>query len=228
MCGRVRLPTDYSEIKIQLRFSDLAAIPNLRASWNLAPTQDLLVAVHDNELGRAPQMMRWGLIPSWSKDDKPKFSSFNARAETIDTMPAFRGAWRHGHRCLIVTDGFYEWRKSDKQPFAIGRTDAKLTIMAGLWEAWRAPGSTETIRSCTVITTAANAMMSEIHDRMPVILSEADWPVWIGEAPATHALKGILVGCPDDVLKMWPVGKAVGNVKNDGPELAAMIGSGRA
>jgi putative SOS response-associated peptidase YedK len=118
MCGRARLAMDYAEIKIQLRLSELAPAPNLRPSWNIAPTQDLLTVMHGAE-GRVPQLVRWGLIPAWAKDGKPKLATFNARAETVATAATFRGAWRAGRRCLVVTDGFYEWRRSDRQPFLV-------------------------------------------------------------------------------------------------------------
>ena len=132
MCGRARLPNDYSEIKIQLKFSDEAMAPNLRPSWNIAPTQDMLVAIRDPESGaRIPAVMRWGLIPSWSKEPKMQYPTFNAKAETVDKLASFRGAWKAGRRCLVVTDGFYEWRKGDKQPFAIACVNDRLTIMAG-------------------------------------------------------------------------------------------------
>ena len=158
MCGRARLPNDYSEIKIELRLSDLAPAPNWRPSWNIAPTQDMLVVVRVAETGaRTPQIMHWGLIPSWSKEGKLKYPTFNAKAETVDTLASFRGAWKAGRRCLVVTDGFYEWRKGDKQPFAIARAKGKLTIIAGLRETWRSPAG-ETIKSCTVITTDSNTL----------------------------------------------------------------------
>jgi putative SOS response-associated peptidase YedK len=139
MCGRARLATDYSEIKIQLGLQDFEP-PNLRPSWNVAPTQDVLVVTLHPETGvRVSQKMRWGLIPSWSKEPKMKYPTFNAKAETVATLASFRGAWKAGRRCLVVMDGFYEWRKGDKQPFAIARVKNKLTVMAGLWEIWRAP-----------------------------------------------------------------------------------------
>jgi len=120
MCGRAKLPNDYSEIKIRLRFDDRFPAPNFKASWNIAPTDPMLTAVRDRETGtRRPVLMRWGLIPWWSKDMKLQFSTFNAKAETVSTTPAFRDAWKDGRRCLVVTDGFYEWRKPDKPPFAI-------------------------------------------------------------------------------------------------------------
>jgi putative SOS response-associated peptidase YedK len=221
MCGRVRLPEDYSEIKIRLRFDDLAPAPNLRPSWNIAPTQDLLTAIRDPASGaRLPALMRWGLIPAWAKDVKIGVSMFNARADTIAEKPAFKGAWRTGRRCLVVTDGFYEWRRGDKQPFAIARADAPFTVMAGLWEEWKSPAG-ERIRSCTIITTEANELLGALHDRMPVILAEQDWPAWLGEAAADEAaLKGLLRPYPSERMKLWPVGRAIGNSRNDGPELA--------
>ena len=113
MCGRTRLVTDYSETRIELRFDEDGRLLNYGPRWNIAPSEDLLVAVRDKSGKRRPAMMRWGLIPAWAKDTKIAFSTFNARAESIDTKPAFREAWRAGRRCLVVTDGFYEWRKTD-------------------------------------------------------------------------------------------------------------------
>ena len=120
MCGRVRLHNDYSEIKIQIGFADDAAAPNIAASWNVAPTQSVLVTVFDRETRqRKPEKMRWGLIPSWAKDLKIGYSTFNARAEGIETKAAFRGAWKAGRRCLVITDGFYEWRKTAKSKLPV-------------------------------------------------------------------------------------------------------------
>jgi putative SOS response-associated peptidase YedK len=139
MCGRVRLSNDYSEIKIKLKFGSTAAAPNLEPSWNIPPTGRMLVATYAQGGERISEIMRWGLIPSWAKDIKIGYSTFNARADTVSTKPAFRDAWRKGRRCLVVTDGFYEWRKSDKQPFAIGMADDDVMVMAGLWEEWTSP-----------------------------------------------------------------------------------------
>jgi putative SOS response-associated peptidase YedK len=224
MCGRVKLPEDYSEIKIIVRFDDLAPAPNFKPSWNIAPTQDLLVAARNPESGaRWPALMRWGLVPWFAKDIKAGAPLFNARADTIAAKPAFRDAWRAGRRCLVVTDGFYEWRRGDKQPFAISRADGPLTIMAGLWETWKSPAG-ERIRSCTIITTESNEVIGALHDRMPVILAEEDWPAWLGETPADEAaLKALLRPYPSERIKLWPVGPAVGNWRNDGPELAEPV-----
>jgi putative SOS response-associated peptidase YedK len=164
-------------------------------------------------------MMRWGLVPHFAKDPKIAYSTFNARADGVETKPAFRDAWARGHRCLVVTDGFYEWRKSDKQPFAIC-VKGDLTIMAGLWSVWRSPAG-EKIPTCTVITTDANELVAPLHDRMPVILPEATWPAWLGETPTgPDELRASLKPLPPDQLEVWPVDRRVGNVKNEGPDLA--------
>jgi putative SOS response-associated peptidase YedK len=179
----------------------------------------MLTAVLDKESGtRRPVLMHWGLIPSWSKEPKMKFATFNAKAETVSTLPTFKGAWQAGRRCLVVTDGFYEWRKSDKQPFAIACAGG-LTIMAGLWEKWHSPAG-EKLNSCTIITSDANEDIASLHNRMPVILAPDDWPRWLGEQPANEdELKGLLKPAPADMLKLWPVSKRVGSVKNNEPTL---------
>jgi putative SOS response-associated peptidase YedK len=117
----VRLTSDYSEIKIRLRFAPNSVAPNFEPNWNNPPTAPMLVAIRSVNGERVPKMMKWGLIPHWAKDDKLQYSTFNARAEEFTTKPAFRDAWTRGQRCLVVTDGFYEWKKLDakgrlKQP----------------------------------------------------------------------------------------------------------------
>jgi putative SOS response-associated peptidase YedK len=157
-----------------------------------------------------------------------EFPTFNARAETIDTASTFREPWREGKRCLIVTEGFYEWKKSKanpkrKQPYAIARAKAKLTVMAGLWEIWHGPGG-QRVKSCTIITTDSNSLIAPLHDRMPVILAEPDWPRWLGEEPATGAeLKALLRPFPSEDMELWPVSSRVGNVKNNDPDLVTPI-----
>jgi putative SOS response-associated peptidase YedK len=219
------MASDYQELKVQLDLSELAPAPNFRASWNIAPTQELGTVILDPQVkGRALRMMKWGLIPSWSKEPKMLGATFNARAETVEEKPSFRGAWRAGRRCLLVVDGFYEWRKSDKKPFTIARAGGGLLAMAGLWELWRSQSGPETVVSCTVLTTVANDAMADLHDRMPVILSPEDWPVWLGEQPADpEALRALLSPCPSAELSIWEVDKAVGNVRNDGPHLAEKV-----
>ena len=151
---------------------------------------------------------------------------FNARSEDFTSKPALRDAWKHGQRCLVVTDGFYEWKKitgKEKQPYAIAMTDGMMT-RAGLWSRWKDPKSGDEVLSCTVLTCGPNDVMAELHDRMPVILADNDWPKWLGEEAATDdQLFALLKPCSDDALKIWLVGEAVGNVKNTGPQLAIPV-----
>jgi putative SOS response-associated peptidase YedK len=123
----------------------------------------------------------------------------------------------------VVTDGFYEWRRitaKEKQPYAVAMADDGMMVMAGLWSKWKDPKSDNEVLSCTILTCPPNDVMAELHDRMPVILAENDWPKWLGEEPASEEeLLAILKPCLDDALKIWPVGQAVGNVKNTGPQL---------
>ena len=229
MCGRVRLSSDYSEIKIRLKFAPNSVGPNFEPDWNKAPTEPMLVAIRSIDGERVPKMMKWGLIPHWAKDNKLQYSTFNARAEEFAIKPAFRDAWNWGQRCLVITDGFYEWKKLDfkgkvKQPYAIAMTDDRQMVMAGLWSKWKSPMSGEEVLSCTVLTCGPNKVMGELHDRMPVILEEADWPKWLGEVPGDEdELLAMLKPCADKALKIWPVDKMVGNVKNKGAHLMTPV-----
>jgi putative SOS response-associated peptidase YedK len=225
MCNRATRFSDWSDIKVQLQFPDHAPIPNLAPSWTIRPTNEMLVAVRGALTGdRLPAVMHWGIIPPWSKDGKVKGATWNTRAEEIDTKPTWRGPWEARHRCLIITNGFYEWQWLDpkgkkKQPYGIARADGKLTVMAGIWEGWRSKDGSEKIRSCSVITTEANPMMAEIHNtkkRMPVILEPADWPIWLNEIDADLAdAKALLRPATDDVLIGWKVGQEIGAAEKD-------------
>jgi putative SOS response-associated peptidase YedK len=168
---------------------------------------------------RVPRMTRWGLIPGWAKDDKMAYSTHNARAEDFRNKPTFGDAWRRGQRCLCIIDSFYEWKKK-RQAYAIGMADGGPMVMAVLWDSWKSPQSGEEIVTCTVLTCGPNKSLGEIHDRMPVILTETDWPKWLGEEPAAEQeLLALLRPCPDEALKIWPVDNKVGNVRNTGPQL---------
>jgi putative SOS response-associated peptidase YedK len=217
MCGRVRLSSDVSEIKLVFGIPATRPAPNIAATWNGAPTDTLPVVRWDTAAGeRSLDPMRWGLVPYWAKDLKIGYTTINAKAAGIETRPAFREPFRR-RRCLVPLDGFYEWRKvaDGKQPYAIARADGRMMGMAGLWDSWRAPAG-ERVRSFTIVTTAANAMMAPVHDRMPVILEPETWPLWLGEEPADPVqLKQLLAPAAADLLTMWPVDRRVGNVKNN-------------
>jgi putative SOS response-associated peptidase YedK len=169
--------------------------------------------------------MRWGLIPSWAKDMRIGYSTFNARAEGIHSRAAFRGAWKAARRCLVVADGYYEWRHADKQPFAVALGNRGPMTFAGLWDQWRGPDGA-TVRSFAIITTAANDLLKPLHDRMPVVLAAERWAGWLGETKADdHSLKAMLRPYPGEAMSFWPVNSRVGNVKNDDPNLFAPLGT---
>jgi putative SOS response-associated peptidase YedK len=225
MCGRAKLPEDVSELKLDLRI-DWDKLGDFRPRWNAAPTTNLPVVISARG-ERTLEMMRWGLIPSWAKDIKIGYSTFNARAEGIDTKPAFRGAWKAGRRCLVVAEGYYEWRQADKQPFAIALANRGPMTFAGLWDSWRAPDG-GTIKSFTIITTRANELLVGVHDRMPVLLAQDRWTAWLGETGATiEDLKAMLEPFPSERMATWPVDKRVGNVRNDSPDLFEPLAGAR-
>jgi putative SOS response-associated peptidase YedK len=221
MCGRARLSSDVSEIKLVFSIPPERPTPNIPANWNAAPTEDLPVVRCDARAGgRSLDVMRWGLVPFWAKDIKVGFSNINAKAETVDTRPAFREAFAR-RRCLVPFDCFYEWKKlgKDREPYAVSLADRRLMALAGLWESWRSPAG-ERVRSFTIVTTAPNALLAELHDRMPVILAPEAWPVWLGESPAgPEQLKALLKPYPAAGMITWRVDKRVGDPKNKDPSL---------
>ena len=224
MCGRAKLPDDVSEIKLDLQI-DFDEIGHYQPRWNAAPTSQLPVVVSNNSK-RILTTMRWGLIPPWAKDTRIGYSTFNARAEGIETRPAFRGAWKARRRCLVVADGYYEWRAADKQPFAVALGNRGPMTFAGLWDVWRDPSipGAAPLKSFTIVTTQANTLLRSLHDRMPVLIPAADWAAWLGETAATEDdLKTLLKPYSDDAMAYWPVDRKVGNVKNDSPELFSQL-----
>jgi putative SOS response-associated peptidase YedK len=162
MCGRAKLSTDFSEIKIAFRIPPERPTPNFAPSWNIAPTDPMPIVRYDAKAAeRSLDVMRWGLVPYWAKDIKIGYSTFNARAEEIETKPAFRDAFQK-RRCLVPLDSFYEWKKIEigKQPYAIGLKGGGLMAMAGLWDNWRSPPGAP-IPSCTIVTPNPNDICGE-------------------------------------------------------------------
>lgn len=163
-------------------------------------------------------LLRWGLVPFWAKDEKISYSTFNARGEEVATKPAFKEAFK-ARRCLVLADGFYEWKKIDaktKQPYRFTLGNGGPFAFAGLWERWtRGP---EPIESFTIITTAANELVAEIHYRMPVILDPSDYDTWLRAKDPAEA-QSLLKPFPADRMKAYPVSSRVGNVKNNDPQL---------
>jgi putative SOS response-associated peptidase YedK len=168
--------------------------------------------------------MRWGLVPFWAKDIKVGFSNINAKAEGIESKPAFREAFQR-RRCLVPVDNFYEWKKTEtgKQPYTIALADRRLMALAGLWENWRLPAG-EWVRSFAIITTTPNELCAELHNRMPVVLAPNVWSEWLGEEHADPPrLKPLFAPFPSEQMTCWPVSTRVGNVKNNDPNLIAPI-----
>ncbi|TAL01269.1 MAG: SOS response-associated peptidase [Rhodospirillaceae bacterium] len=226
MCGRAKLVTECIEIGLQFLMAPPPAI-NFPPRWNGAPTEDFPVIRRNPDTGRRSlNLLRWGLVPNWAIGEKPAFSTINAKAETLRDKPAFRGAWRAGRRCIIPLDGFYEWKKQPggkKQPYLIARADGRLMAVAGLWESKRLEGG-EILRTFTIITTAANALVAQLHDRMPVILAPEDVSMWLGEVEATEEqLAALMRPCPPEWLTMVPVDPRMSNVRNQGPEFCRPI-----
>lgn len=222
MCGRYYLNASKKKLAEHFHIADTADIPDIPPRFNIAPSQDIPV-VRQSEKGREVAMMRWGLLPSWSEDSKAKFSMINARAETVAEKPAYRAAFKK-RRCLIPASGYYEWKPaaSGKQPYVIRRKDEGLLALAGIWELWEGGG--EVIESCSIIVTAANKLMSPIHDRMPVILTPNNYSEWLrSETQDIGHLQGILSPYALDDLETYPVSKRVNKPDNDSPDLIKRI-----
>ena len=215
MCGR--FASQLAPELLRRAFAALGDIPNTPPSWNIAPTQAALVVRRHPEIGeRRLDALRWGLVPHFTKDLKACKRPINARSETIGSG-MFRGGLA-ARRCLVPADAFYEWKTvaDGKQPYAIARTDGAPLAFAGLWEGWRDPAG-EVLRTFTIATTAANEDMAQLHERMPVILEPAAWPVWMGEKEGDFA--ALLRPAPAGTVRLWPVSRAVNSVRNNGPEL---------
>jgi putative SOS response-associated peptidase YedK len=224
MCGRYAsfLPPDL----IARLFGTTNPLPNVPPTWNMAPSMDAPVVRRHPDTGeRHLDLLRWGFVPSFTKDLKQARRPINARSETVAQSAMFRRALAE-RRCIVPASVFYEWQTvpAGKQPYAIARVDDDPMAFAGIWEGWRAPDGT-ILRSFAIITTAANEPMRAIHERMPVILEKPDWSLWL-EAPAEQAIS-LLHASPDGTLRLWPIDKRVGNVRNDDPGLLEPIQAGR-
>jgi putative SOS response-associated peptidase YedK len=213
MCGRYTLRTPVDSL---VETFDIAEYPSsITPSYNIAPTQEVTAVVEEDEK-RKLEMLCWGLIPSWAKDPAIGNKMINARAETVSEKPSFRSAFKK-RRCLILADGFYEWKKTDdgKQPYHIKMQDGSPFAFAGLWETWQ---NGEEIRSCTIITTEANGLMNEIHHRMPVILPPEDYGMWLDpDFDEKDPLTSLLKPYPADAMEAYPVSRRVNKPSNNEP-----------
>jgi putative SOS response-associated peptidase YedK len=225
MCGRFTLTLEPGEVQEALGLLEIS--PDFQPHYNIAPTQR--VAVVTSAVDRRLDYFRWGLIPAWAKDPGIGARLINARSETLSEKPSFRTAFTH-RRCLIAADGFYEWRRSEtgkqKTPFYIRLKSAGLFTFAGLWDTWRSPDG-ETMKSCTIITCRANELIAPLHDRMPVILSEATRWRWLSPDVAPHELEKLLTPYASIEMEAYPVLLLVNNPSNDLPECIVPEGSER-
>jgi putative SOS response-associated peptidase YedK len=217
MCGRYVRRSDKQRIAEHFRLHP-GSMPDFIPSYNVAPqTSQPIIRLNRDTGEREIVMMRWGLIPFWSKNAKIGYSTINAKAETIATAPAYREALKH-RRCLVPADAFYEWQKIDaktKQPFAIGMKDGSPYAFAGLWERWRDPATKEPLEIFTLITTDTNELLEPIYDRMPVILEPKNYDRWLHPGDPTHPPIDLLRAFPAEQMIAWKVDSRVGNVRND-------------
>ena len=180
MCGRYTHRLTWPEIVALYGLTESAGPPpGLEPRYNIAPTQPAPV-LRLGKNGREVVLMRWGLVPGWAKDPSIGNRLINARSESAAEKPSFRGAMR-ARRCLVPASGFYEWQKlgKAKQPWWVGMAGGAPFSMAGLWESWRDPVAGDRLKTITILTTAANAMLAPIHERMPVIVDPADYDAWL-------------------------------------------------
>jgi len=231
MCGRftLRTPATVMIKHFELDQRGGRQLPLFQPRYNIAPTQEIMVVREDAaDRGRRADMLRWGMIPPWSKEGKPSGPPvINARSETLAEKPMFRNAVRR-RRCLIPVDGFYEWQpaaggpRAKKQPFFIHRPDDQPFAFAGLWESWsQGRGGAEpslTIESCAIVTTEANKTLSEVEERMPVVLAPGDYEMWLDAGiEDSAAIQHLLMACGEDELIAEPVGTHVNKVAHDDP-----------
>jgi putative SOS response-associated peptidase YedK len=216
MCGRYSLHTHPEVVAL---YFQLGLVPEIAPRYNITPGTSVLIVRQDPAKGRLADLYRWGLIPSWAKDPAIGNKLANARAETVAEKPSFRSAFKRG-RCLIPASGFYEWKKvaGRKQPYYVRPVGADLFALAGLTERWMSPEGP--VYTCTIITTDANELMRDIHDRMPVIIAPEDHAAWLDPGnQATEKLKALLKPCPSERMAAHPVSPRVNTPKIDEPAL---------
>ncbi|HZH98690.1 MAG TPA: SOS response-associated peptidase [Fimbriimonadaceae bacterium] len=231
MCARFTLRLGAEAVK---QLFELEETPELPERFNIAPTQDVPAVLTDKEGHRRMKMLRWGLVPYWAEDVSIGSRLINAKCETVDEKPAFRKAFAK-RRCLIPTDGFYEWKevqegqpdlfgerpaktKIRKQPYHITMKDGGLFAFAGIWEFWKGPDGNDVL-SCSILTCEPNELVSDLHDRMPLIVAPEDFDLWMDrEIQTSGPLQPILRPFPAERMAITPVNPIVGNPNNEGPE----------
>lgn len=216
MCGRFSLVVPERFFSRVFVFKN---IPEMQPDYNIPPGVDVW-AIRNSSIELQPEIvrMKWGLVPSWAKDPKIGNRMINARSETVAEKPAFRSAFKK-RRCLIPADGFYEWKRTGKSRTAyhILLKDRQPFALAGLWERWTCPDG-DSLDTCTILTTSPNRLMEKLHNRMPVILTEASAPKWLDEKADTTDLLGLTHPFPSDEMEAYPVSPLVNSPRNNSPE----------
>ena len=213
MCGRFAF---YSPSEATAALFGAASSTEVEPRYNIAPTQFIAAVRRDEQDTPELAMLRWGLVPFWAKDPSIGNRMINARAETVAEKPSFRNAYKK-HRCLVLTDGFYEWRKEGdgKTPYFISLADGSPFAFAGLWENWDSKDSDESLQTTAIITTAANEFMATLHQRMPVVMRPAQAERWL--AGDMELLSEAIADAP--AFRAWPVDRKVNNARNEGAVL---------
>ncbi|WP_145142109.1 SOS response-associated peptidase [Paenibacillus sp. Y412MC10] len=222
MCGRFTLVADQAQVIDTFHIQDVQY--ELAPRYNIAPTQTIAGVLTNDEGERSLQGFHWGLLPFWAKSKKLAYSTFNARAETLQSKPTFRSAFPT-KRMVVVADGFYEWAHegNEKQPYRFRVQSNEVFAFAGLYDHWKSPEG-QLVQSCTIITTDPNKLTSKVHDRMPVILGEEELKVWLDPGVSDkELLQGLLRPYDAEDMFCYPVSKSVGNVRNQAAELIEEI-----
>jgi putative SOS response-associated peptidase YedK len=217
MCGRYA--TTRNEADLSGLFDAVNVTEGLTPSWNVAPTDPIpLVRVSQRRNERVLDTARWGFVPPWAADPRTGARMINARSETVATSPAFAKSFAK-RRCLVPADGWFEWLRDGKrkQPYYLTPADGDILAFAGIWSAW----GPESLLTCSVLTTAAIGSLRKVHDRMPLILPRDRWDDWLSDEPDATALLTPMSAAELEAIELRPVGAAVGNVRNNGPELVA-------
>ncbi len=223
MCGRFARKST-QEILAEWFDLDLEEMPWFAPSYNVAPqSTQPVVRLNPDTGSREMALLRWGLVPFWSRDSKIAYSTINARAEEAASKPAYREALKR-RRCLIPADAFYEWQRLDlktKQPFAFALVSGAPYAFAGLWESWRPkePADTPPLETFTILTTDSNELMEPVHNRMPVILEPKDYDRWLDPGDPARPPIDLLRPYPAERMRAWPVDDRVGNVRNNDADL---------
>lgn len=230
MCGRYASLTGVEPL-VEIFDIDVPTFDAWPRRYNVAPTQQAPVILRGREGERRLGTLRWGLIPSWAREASIGSRMINARSETVASKPAFRDAYR-SRRCLVPIDHFYEWRRDEpdnpegsKTPFLIRPASGAPFAVAGLWESWRPPAG-EALYTFTLLTTTPSRWMSQLHDRMPVVIQKSEWGTWLAPDAVPAELEGLMKPAPESFFEAFEISRAVNSPRNDDPAVAEPLPGG--